>query len=162
VTWRAVGESGATSKDFLKKFLPDALREPADLIFVSLGANDAKDLKPLGATMGRFERLIAVLHEGNPNAVMIFSALPAFYLFPTLPQPLRSVIYGHAQAIERTLRPMVESYPFAMMSPPPSGYHETFFAVDGFHPSEDGYRDWARFALDDALERGALEALGAR
>lgn len=162
VSWRAVGESGATSKDFLKQFLPDAVREPADLIFVSLGANDAKDLKPLGATLGRFERLITVLHEAHPNAVMIFSALPAFYLFPTLPQPLRSIIYGHAQAIERTLRPLVESFPFAMMSPPPSGYHETFFAEDGFHPSEDGYRDWALFALDDALERGALEALGAR
>ncbi|MCF8548373.1 MAG: SGNH/GDSL hydrolase family protein [Pontimonas sp.] len=162
VSWRSVGESGATSKDILRSFLTPALATPADMVIVSLGANDAKDLKPLGATVSRFERLVKTLHEGHPRAVLIFSALPAFYLFPTLPQPLRSIIYAHAQAIERSIRPMIESFPFAMMSPPPPGYHDTFFAVDGFHPSEDGYRDWARFALEDALERGALEAIGAR
>jgi lysophospholipase L1-like esterase len=162
VSWRSVGESGATSKDILRRFLAPALASPADVVIVSLGANDAKDLKPLGATVARFERLLRALHEGHPEAVVIFSALPAFYLFPTLPQPLRSIIYAHAQAIERSIRPMIESFPFALMSPPPPGYHDTFFAVDGFHPSEDGYRDWARFALEDALERGALEAIGAR
>lgn len=162
VSWRSVGESGATTKDILRRFLVPALASPADVVIVSLGANDAKDLKPLGATIDRFERLIRALHDGHPEAVVIFSALPAFYLFPTLPQPLRSIIYAHAQAIERSIRPLIESFPFAMMSPPPPGYHDTFFAVDGFHPSEDGYRDWARFALEDALERGALEAIGAR
>jgi len=162
VSWRSVGESGATSKDILAKFLPPVLSAPADLVIISLGANDAKDLKPLRATIERFKRLIQVLHDGHPGAVLIFSALPAFYLFPTLPQPLRFVMYAHAQAIERSIRPIIESYPFAMMSPPPRGYHDTFFAIDGFHPSEDGYRDWARFAVVDALERGALEALGAR
>jgi lysophospholipase L1-like esterase len=162
VSWRSVGESGATSKDILGRFLAPALSSPADVVIVSLGANDAKDLKPLGATVSRFERLLKVLHDGHPEAVLIFSSLPAFYLFPTLPQPLRGIIYAHAQAIERSIRPLIESFPFAMMSPPPTGYHDTFFAVDGFHPSEDGYRDWARFALEDALERGALEALSAR
>jgi len=48
------------------------------------------------------------------------------------------------------------------MSPPPSRYNDTFFAEDGFHPSADGYRDWAHFALRDALERGALAQLTAR
>ena len=162
VSWRSVGQSGATTKDILRHFLPPLFTAPADVVLVSLGANDAKDLKPLGATVSRFERLLTILHEGHPDALIIFSSLPAFYLFPTLPQPLRAVIYAHAQAIERSIRPMIESYPFAMMSPPPPGYHDTFFAVDGFHPSAAGYRDWARFALDDALERGALEALGAR
>lgn len=162
VSWRSVGESGATSKDILRRFLTPALSSPADIVVISLGANDAKDLKPLGATIDRFERLIRALHDGHPQAVLIFSSLPAFYLFPTLPQPLRSIIYAHAQAIERSIRPLIESFPFAMMSPPPPGYHDNFFAVDGFHPSEEGYRDWARFALEDALERGALEVIGAR
>ena len=162
VSWRSVGESGATSKDILRRFLAPALAAPADIVIVSLGANDAKDLQPLGATIARFERLIRALHDGHPDAVLIFSSLPAFYLFPTLPQPLRSIIYAHSQAIERSIRPLIESHPFAMMSPPPTGYHDEFFASDGFHPSETGYRDWAHWALDDALERGALELLGAR
>jgi lysophospholipase L1-like esterase len=80
VSWRSVGESGATTKDILRKFLPPALEEPADILLVSIGTNDAKDLKPLGPTIARFERLTNVLREGHPNAVMLFSSLPAFYL----------------------------------------------------------------------------------
>jgi len=162
VSWRSVGESGATTKDILRKFLPPALEEPADILLVSIGTNDAKDLKPLGPTIARFERLTNVLREGHPNAVMLFSSLPAFYLFPSLPEPLRGILYRHAQAIERSVRPLIEARPYAFMSPPPSGYHDTFFAEDGFHPGVDGYRDWARFALRDALERGALDELARR
>mgnify|MGYP006137713365 CR=1 FL=1 len=161
VSWRSVGESGATSKDILGRFIPQALAEPADVLLVSLGANDAKDLKPLGATKARFRRLLEILHEGHPDAVLIFSSLPAFYLFPTLPQPLRSLLYAHSQAIERSIRPLIEAHPFAVMSPPPPKYHDTFFAHDGFHPSVDGYRDWARFALDDAIDRGVLDLVTA-
>lgn len=159
VSWRSVGHSGATTKDILQSFLAEATEHPADVVVVSLGANDAKDLKPLGATIARFARLLDTLETAHPEAALLFSSLPAFYLFPTLPQPLRGIMYAHAQAIERSVRPLIEARPRAFMSPPPSGYHDTFFAVDGFHPSVDGYRDWARFALRDALERGALEHL---
>jgi len=162
VTWRSVGQSGATSKDLLQRFLADAVSEPGDIVLVSMGANDAKDLKPLRATIDRFQRVVEALTAGHPGATLLFSSLPAFHLFPTLPQPLRGIIYAHAQAIERSVRPMIESYPHAFMSPPPPQYHETFFAPDGFHPSADGYRDWASFALQDALERGALDGLSRR
>jgi lysophospholipase L1-like esterase len=162
VAWRSVGESGATTKDILERFIPAALEEPADILLISIGTNDAKDLKPLWSTISRFERLIAILREGHPEAIMLFSSLPAFHLFPVLPQPLRGILYGHAQAIERSIRPLIEARPYAFMSPPPQRYHDSFFAPDGFHPGVDGYRDWGRFALRDALERGALEHLTRR
>jgi len=162
VRWRSVGRSGATTEDLLGPYLEPALAEPADVVLVSIGANDAKNLKPLAATIRRFERLLDTLHDGHPGATLLFSSLPAFHLFSTLPQPLRSVIYAHSQAIERSVRPIIESRPFAIMAPPPPRYHETFFAVDGFHPSEDGYRDWAAFTLRDAIERRALEHLRPR
>lgn len=162
VSWRSIGQSGATSKDLLQRFLADAVRDPADVVLISMGANDAKDLKPLGATITRFRRVLEALTDAHPGAPLLFSSLPAFYLFPTLPQPLRGIIYAHSQAIERSVRPLIESYPHAFMSPPPPGYHETFFAPDGFHPSADGYRDWAAFTLSDALERGALDGLARR
>ncbi len=162
VSWRSVGESGATSKDVLAQFLAEVPGESASIVFVSLGANDAKDLKPLGATISRFERLTNALHAAHPGAMMLFSSLPAFNQFPTLPQPLRGLLYAHSQAIERSLRPLIEARPYALMSPPPSQYSDGFFAPDGFHPSITGYRDWARFALEDALDRGALEHLTQR
>ncbi len=162
VQWRSVGRSGATTEDLLGPFLPQALERQADVVLISIGANDAKNLRPLAATVDRFQRLLDVLSEGHPKATLLFSSLPAFYLFDTLPQPLRSIIYRHSQAIERSVRPLIEQRPYAFMSPPPPRYTEGFFAVDGFHPSEQGYRDWAGFALRDALERGALEHLKRR
>lgn len=162
VSWRSVGESGATSKDVLAQFLAEAPGESANVVFVSLGANDAKDLKPLPATISRFERLTDALHAAHPEATMLFSSLPAFNQFPTLPQPLRGLLYAHSQAIERSLRPRIEARPYALMSPPPAQYSEGFFAPDGFHPSITGYRDWAQFALKDALQRGALTHLARR
>jgi lysophospholipase L1-like esterase len=162
MNWRSVGRSGATTEHLLNTFLPEALQEKADVVLISIGANDAKNLRPLGATIRRFQTLVDVLHEGHPDATLIFSSLPAFYLFKTLPEPLRTIIFQHAQAIERSVRPLIESKPFAFMSPPPPGYHETFFAEDGFHPSAEGYRDWADFALRDALERGAVQHLERR
>jgi lysophospholipase L1-like esterase len=162
VHWRSVGQSGATTKDLLQNFLAEALLEPADVVLISVGANDAKDLKPLGATIRRFERILEALTTGHPQATLLFSSLPAFYLMPTLPQPLRGIMYAHSQAIERSVRPLIEAHPRAFMSPPPPRYNDTFFAPDGFHPSADGYRDWAAFALADALERGALDALTRR
>lgn len=159
VTWRSVGESGATTGDILKNFIGEATSDAADVVLVSLGANDAKDLKPLGSTIKRFERLLDILEGANPGASLVFSSLPAFYRFPNLPQPLRGIMYAHAQAIERSVRPLIEARERAVMSPPPPPYSDTFFARDGFHPSAGGYRDWAHFALHDALERGALEHL---
>jgi lysophospholipase L1-like esterase len=162
VSWRAVGRSGATTEDLLGPFLPAALENPANIVLVSIGANDAKNLKPLKPTIERFKRLLDVLRDGHPEATLLFSSLPAFFRFTTLPEPLRSVMYAHAQAIERSVRPIIEERPYAFMAPPPPPYHNTFFAMDGFHPSEDGYRDWAHFALRHALERGALEHLKRR
>jgi len=46
--------------------------------------------------------------------------------------------------------------PGAFMSPPPPPYTDGFFATDLFHPSASGYRDWADFAVGDAVARGQL------
>tara|TARA_B100000902_G_C27256021_1_gene887877 strand:- start:232 stop:1026 length:795 start_codon:yes stop_codon:yes gene_type:complete len=156
VKWDALGESGATSKDILADFLPKALSHKADLILVSLGANDAKDLKPLWSTVSRFRQLLTSLHRANPDSLIIFSSLPAFRYFHLLPQPTRFLINSHAEAIDSSIRKMVETHSFAMMTPRPPKYPEGFFATDNFHPSEQGYEGWAKFAIEDALARGAL------
>ena len=160
VTWEALGESGATSKDILANFLPKAISHKADLILVSLGANDAKDLKPLWSTVSRFRKLLTSLHHAYPNSLIIFSSLPAFRYFHVLPQPTRFLINSHAEAIDRSIRKLVEARSFAMMTPRPPKYPEGFFARDNFHPSEQGYEGWAKFTIEDALERGALRQFG--
>lgn len=164
VTWDSVGQRGITTAQLLDQYLPQALAEHdhVDVVMVSIGANDAKNLVAASRAVGNIVRTIDTLHQHYPNALVIVSSLPAFHLFDTLPQPLRSIIAGHAQAVERQVRPLVEARRFAVMTPPPPNYPPGFFASDGFHPSAEGYRIWAGFALDYVAGRGGFAHLASR
>lgn len=156
VEWRAVGESGATSRDLLERFIDEAVGESFDVVFVSIGANDALGLRSR-AVFGRDIRsLVARLRAANPSCAIIMSSLPAFFRFELLPNPLKRNLYRHSRSLEAEARRIIGMTDNARMSPPPPPYTEGFFASDLFHPSEIGYRDWARFAIDDALASGVL------
>lgn len=162
VSWDASGERGITTRDLLEDYLPQVdAGVPTDVVLVSIGANDAKNmLSPVRAAT-TLEAIVDRVHELFPDASIVVSSLPAFHLFRSLPQPLRAVMAGNGQAIERRARPRIEARHYAMMLPPPPQYPETFFAEDGFHPSATGYSIWAEFAVDDLASRGILEPLRA-
>ena len=156
IDWRAVGASGASSRDLLERFMPDALSQPIDLLFLTVGANDALGLR----TRRRFGRdvrsIIEQVRAANPGAIVLMSSLPAFFRFELLPNPLKSNLYRHSRSLEAEARSVVATFQNAWMSPPPPPYTAGFFASDRFHPSEQGYRDWAKFAIAQAFESGAL------
>ena len=164
VGWDSFGERGITTGQLLEEYLPQAFDESdhVDIAMVSIGANDAKNLQPRGRAIKNVAEIVESLHERFPEAVILVSSLPAFNKFPTLPEPLRTVMANHGKGIEVGMRRVVEARPYALMSPPPSDYPPTFFAEDGFHPGAEGYRVWASFAVADAVGRGALEHLRAR
>lgn len=155
VEWRAIGESGASSRDLVERYLGEALRDEYDFIFLTVGANDALGLRSRRGFGSDIRRLLAALRAANPDATIMMSALPAFFRFELLPNPLRRNLYLHSSSLESVARGIVGEFD-ATMSPPPPPYSEGFFASDLFHPSEKGYRDWARFAIDEAFASGAL------
>ena len=150
VEWRAVGRNGATAHDLVRHFMHPALEGPADLVFLSVGANDALGMRSARAFRRDVGRLVGETFAAHPAAVLLMSSLPAFFRFQLLPDPLRRSLYRHSQALERVARTLVDAHPRAHMSPPPPPYTEGFFATDEFHPSAIGYKDWAGFAIDDA------------
>jgi lysophospholipase L1-like esterase len=154
VSWRAVGRNGATSRDLIADYLDDATAESVDIVFLSIGANDALGLRARRAFGRDIRTLLTRLREVSP--VVLVSSLPAFFRFELLPNPLRWNLYLHSQSLEDAARAVVAATPGVHMSPPPPPYTEGFFATDLFHPSATGYRDWARFAIDDAVAAGAL------
>ena len=121
-----------------------------DLVFVSIGANDALKLRSRAAFRRSFRRIIRRLRSVSPKALILVSSLPGFAQFAALPNPLRWALQLHARSLEDVARRFVATEPGVLMSPPAPKYTAGFFASDRFHPSAQGYRDWVDFALVDA------------
>jgi len=155
VLWRAVGENGADTGQFLERHLTDALARPADLVYVTLGANDALHARSARAFARDLREVLETLSDRLPDARILMSNLPIFARFELLPEPTRSTLYRHSRNLERAARDVIARDPRWMITdqvPPP--YGPDFFAGDRFHPSASGYADWARWAIDDAWPRG--------
>ena len=157
VQWRAAGENGGTSRDLVERYLGAATAEPSDLVFLSIGANDALGLRSRGAFVRDILTIIAALKGANPAVSILLSSMPGFSQFELLPNPLRWNLFLHASSLEAGERAAVAGMSNVHMSPPAPKYTEGFFASDLFHPSESGYRDWAEFAIDDAATAGVLQ-----
>jgi lysophospholipase L1-like esterase len=156
VDWAAMGRSGGTARDLLDDFIDEATSSSYDVIFLTIGANDALKLRTRAAFVADIRELLARLRAASPAAPIIMSSLPAFFRFELLPQPLKANLYRHSRALEAGARAVVEAFPNASMSSPPPPYSEGFFASDLFHPSAKGYRDWANLAIREAFATGAL------
>jgi len=156
VEWAATGENGATSRDLIERYLDDACASSYDVVFVTVGANDALGLRPRWAFRRDIRTILERLRGASPDASILVSSLPAFFRFELLPQPLKFNLYLHSRSLEDAAREVVARLDRVHMSPPPPPYTEGFFATDLFHPSASGYRDWARFAIEDAVAANAL------
>lgn len=159
VHWRAAGRNGATAREVLRTWLTPALEGPTDLVFLTVGANDAVSLRSARAFRRDIRRIIERTFAAHPQTALLMSSLPAFFRFTLLPQPLKRNLDRHSRALEREARALIAAHPRAHMSPPPPPYTEGFFASDEFHPSAIGYKDWADFAVDDADSVGFLRLL---
>jgi lysophospholipase L1-like esterase len=158
VAWRAVGENGATARDLRERFLDEALAAPADLLFLTIGANDSLTMRAARAFAADVRQILDAFDDRHPGGFVLMSSLPVFGRFSLLPQPLRTALYRHSLALEGAARAMVEARPNAVMSSDPPPYTTEFWASDLFHPSASGYRDWAEWAVDEAWERGLRAA----
>ena len=154
VDWAAAGRNGATSRDLITDHLAAAVAQQWDVVFLTIGANDALGLRSRAAFGRDIRTLLSRLTTVSPLVIM--SSLPAFFRFELLPNPLRFNLYLHSRSLEDAARSIAGGMPAVHMSPPPPPYTEGFFATDLFHPSAIGYHDWAEFALADAAAAGAL------
>lgn len=161
VSWRAVGRNGATTRDLLTTFVAAAFDEPFDLLFLSIGANDALTLRSAGAYARDLRRILQLAAQHQPDALVLVSSMPSFGQFDLLPEPLRTSLLRHARNLERAGRAVVAADPHWRMSSQPPPYVEGFFAADAFHPGVVGYREWAEWAVDDAWA-GSLDRLAER
>ena len=148
VDLRVLAVSGDRVADVVADQLPAVGQ--ADLVFVSVGANDVTHL----TTRGDFGRSYRRLLDGlPPGATVVVLGVPDMGSPPRLAQPLRAVAGLRGRQLADVIRSTAARNGAAFVdvagATGPAFRRDPgrYFADDGYHPSDDGYRLWADAVL---------------
>ncbi len=139
-----LASSGDTVADVVTAQLP---RVPADaqVVFVSVGANDTTHLTSAGTFSSSYRKLVESIPQ---DACLVLLGVPDIGSPPRLAQPLRAVAGWRGRALDRQVRAVARGagatyVDIAGATGPAFRRDRSLFAVDGYHPSESGYALWA-------------------
>ena len=138
-TWRAIGRSGATSGEVLADFGAELATEPADVVVLLVGWNDALQLVSGSAFARHLGALLDAAAAASPSARLVVVSPPAFADFAVLPQPLRAALGSHARGLARVASRVAAAH----AAPLAPGFDGRSVAADGFHPDLAGYGELA-------------------
>ena len=144
IDWRVFAKSGATAKHARYKLLPLACRDSHDLALIVLGVNDTLGMRSRTAWRRTLTAIIQTLQsEQRPNGRVILAGIPDLAAFPSLPQPMRTVLSLQSRALDRQLGLLARPGTAVQHVPAPALDADDFFSEDGFHPNAAAYQQWA-------------------
>lgn len=158
--WRAAGRNGATARDVLTDYMAEATAQENDMVFLSIGANDALGLRSRGAFSTDVRQITEGLRTSSPHALILVSLMPRFDRFASLHNPVKWNLGLHAHSLDAGARASVAGMDRVYAVPKPPPYTPEFWSSDGFHPGPEGYRQWVKFAME-AVPADLLEPLRA-
>lgn len=135
VAWRVVGANGLRSDEVLHDHLAPALAEPADLIVVLVGWNDALQMRSAREFGTATAELLDALRERNPDARLVLVAAPRFGRFAVYPQPLRAVLGAQVAGLTAAARELTSVRGIPLVP----GFDGVHVSTDRFHPDATGY-----------------------
>src|SRR5690606_31991805 len=131
VEWRIIGLEGSTAAQVLERYLPEVEGE-WDAILLLVGANDALQPVGRGAFARSIRRLVAGLAEHlAPGGVIGLTGTPQIDTFVWLPQPVRSLIGGHARTLDDVQQRIACDDPRVLHLPTPAIVEPEQHAADG-------------------------------
>lgn len=143
VYWQALGESGITVKNALKRLVADLPAQEIDVILIALGGNDVFGLSSPRKWRREMTKLLEILREKYPNADVLLANVPMVRDFRAMPNPLRYVLSRLAKLQHFNSREFVAPIEKTIYFDAVKAVDDNFFS-DGIHPSATGYNLWAR------------------
>jgi lysophospholipase L1-like esterase len=135
VAWRVVGANGLRSDEVRQQHLPAALEQPAELIVLLVGWNDALQLRSARGFGEDLAALLDALRTRNPTARIAVVATPRFGGFAVYPQPLRAALGAHVTGLTRAAARVCAAHGIPLIP----GFDGVHVARDRFHPDATGY-----------------------
>lgn len=141
IEWRAQGLSGATVSDARKQLLPRIAPEPADLIIVAFGVNDATAYRSPATFADDLADLVTAVRSRVGDAAVVVGGVAPLNCFPALPWPLRRILGWRSAALQAAVDRLTERLPRLVVERIPA-LEPDLFARDGFHPNRRAHSIW--------------------
>ncbi len=135
VTWQVVATTGATAGEAVGLVDPETFGA-ADLVFISIGVNDTKNLHSAARFRGELSALLDAVLAAAPRALVAVLGIPPLEQLPALPRPLADVMGWRGRAFDAISADVVRARLRTIRIVPAKVLTRQMFAGDGFHPSE--------------------------
>ena len=150
VTWEVRARTGTTAGEALA-FVDAAPMDEADVVVLSVGANDTKDFHTVDRWRRELDTLLVAVRRGAPRADVVLLPVPLLAMCPGFPPALRDVLAARAVVLDSVADAVVSGHSHVLRIPRerPRGGDELFVA-DGVHPSPTFFSAYAE-AVDAVL-----------
>jgi lysophospholipase L1-like esterase len=150
IAWRAEGLSGATVRDARERLLPGISPEPADLVVVAFGVNDATAYRSPATFADDLAELVMAVRSRVGDAAVVVGGVAPLNCFPALPWPLRDILGWRSLALQAAADQLAERLPRVVVERIPA-LEPDLFASDGFHPNQRAHTIWGEEIASLAL-----------
>ncbi len=142
ITWEALGRIGAVSKQIIERLIPQLPEKRPDILVVSAGVNDITSLSSVAQWRQNLSTLLEALGSYAPEAIIAVAGIPPLRGFPILPQPMRALFGIRGETFDRVLQEEIARHKNVIHVPLNFEPEPQMFSADGFHPSEESYREF--------------------
>jgi lysophospholipase L1-like esterase len=142
IAWRALGLSGATAKTALRQLLPGLVPQPADLVVIAFGVNDAMAYRSPAAFARDISALVLAVRRQVGDAAVVIAGVAPLRFFPGLPSPLREILGWRCAALQAAAERVSGLLPRVVVERFSNLFVPELFASDGFHPNERAHALW--------------------
>src|SRR5712692_8044042 len=156
IAWRGHGLSGATARDALQRLVPNIPPEPADLVIVAFGVNDAAAYRSPARFADDLAALVTAARNRVGDAAVVIGAVASLVSFPALPWPLRTILGWRSAALQMAADGLAGRLPRLVVQRFAAPLAPDLFASDGFHPNLRAHTLWGEEIA--ALALALLEA----
>ena len=142
VAWRSTGLSGATAKMAMDELVPFLTAEPADLVIVAFGVNDAMAYRSPAGFANDLAALVKAVRRQVGEAAVVIGGVATLAFFPGLPLPLRTILGWRCAALQAAAEQLSTRLPRLVVERFSARFVPELFACDGFHPNARAHALW--------------------
>jgi lysophospholipase L1-like esterase len=151
VAWQGHGLSGATVSEAAERLLPRIAAEPADILIIAFGVNDAIAYRSPAAFADDLAALVTAARARVGDAAVVIAGVAPLACFPALPWPLGRILNWRSVALQEAADGLVDRLSRLVVERFSEPFGPQLFAVDGFHPNVQAHALWGEEIASLAL-----------